>query len=118
MHRWLADVAGRADTYQTGGGRSGRDQGARAGARAGRRGEGGGAKEDRAGEGVLRRVLGTPSPRPLNYELLRRFPHVLFPVVAQDPREAEEPGQRVVRRVPDHRRRVGPLAPGRRGLVL
>ena len=27
-----------------------------------------------------------------NYKLLRRFPHILFPVVAQDPREAEEPG--------------------------
>ena len=38
-------------------------------------------------------ALLTPSPRPRNnYELLRRFPDVLFPVVAQDPREAEEPG--------------------------
>ena len=59
----------------------------------------------------------TPSPRPRNYKLLRNLP-LVFPVVAQDPRKAEEPCQSVVRRVPNHRRRVGPLAPGSRRLVF
>ena len=72
-----------------------------------------------AGEGVLRCLLGKADAIDANnYKLLRRFPDVLFPVVAQDPREAEEARERVVRRVANHRRRVGPLAPAGCGLVL
>ena len=59
----------------------------------------------------------TPSPRPRNYKLLRNLP-LVFPVVPQDAPETKQPGKRVVRRVPDHRRRVRPLAPGRRRLVF
>ena len=62
-------------------------------------------------------ISSSPSTR-RNYKLLRRFPDILFPVVAQDPPETKQPGKRVVRGVPDHRRRVRPLAPGRRRLVF
>ena len=114
--RGLADVARRAGACRGEGGRGRRDQGRGARARGG--GQGVGAKAG-TGEGVLRRVLGKADAIDAsNYKLLRRFPDVLFPVVAQDPREAEEPGERVVRRVADHRRRVRPLAPAGCRLVL